>query len=128
MSERRIDQWLDEYGQNHQNPTNKLIHWICVPVITWTVLALLWPLALPVSPFANLAMLLIVVALLFYISLSWPLALGMLLVTLINVQLILWHQQQFELPLWQSALGLFVLAWNLPVYRSQDRRQKAQLL
>lgn len=32
---------LDEYGESHRNPTNKLIHWICVPVIVWTVIALL---------------------------------------------------------------------------------------
>ncbi|MGB5587430.1 MAG: Mpo1-like protein, partial [Gammaproteobacteria bacterium] len=28
-----VQQWLDEYGESHQNPTNKIIHWICVPVI-----------------------------------------------------------------------------------------------
>ena len=39
---RRIDALLAEYGESHQNPTNKLIHWFAVPVIAWTVLALLW--------------------------------------------------------------------------------------
>ena len=34
---RRIDQLLDEYGDSHENRLNKIIHWICVPVIVWTV-------------------------------------------------------------------------------------------
>ena len=34
---RTIDEWLTLYGRDHQNPTNKLIHWICVPVILFTV-------------------------------------------------------------------------------------------
>ncbi|HNA79822.1 MAG TPA: DUF962 domain-containing protein, partial [Turneriella sp.] len=33
-----IDQWLEEYGDSHRNKTNKLIHWICVPTIMFTVL------------------------------------------------------------------------------------------
>ncbi len=32
---RRIDVLLAEYGESHQNPTNKAIHWIAVPVIAW---------------------------------------------------------------------------------------------
>ena len=28
-----LDQWLAEYGESHQNETNKLVHWICVPTI-----------------------------------------------------------------------------------------------
>ncbi len=37
---RKIDALLAEYGESHQNATNKAIHWICVPVIVWTVAAL----------------------------------------------------------------------------------------
>jgi hypothetical protein len=36
---RRIDSLLAEYGESHQNATNKFIHWICVPVIVWTATA-----------------------------------------------------------------------------------------
>lgn len=37
-----IDQWFDEYGESHRNPVNKLTHWICVPLITFSVLGMLW--------------------------------------------------------------------------------------
>ncbi|MDZ7899102.1 MAG: Mpo1-like protein [Arcicella sp.] len=30
-----INQWLAEYGESHQNPTNKTVHWVCVPLIVW---------------------------------------------------------------------------------------------
>ena len=44
---RRIDVLLAEYGESHQNPTNKTIHWIAVPVIAWSVIAILWVLPIP---------------------------------------------------------------------------------
>ena len=39
---RTVNDWLGEYGTSHQNPTNKLLHWICVPLIKLTVFGLLW--------------------------------------------------------------------------------------
>ena len=36
-----IQQWFDEYGESHQNPTNKIIHWICIPLIFWSIIGLL---------------------------------------------------------------------------------------
>lgn len=31
-------QWfLDKYGESHQNATNKLIHWVCVPSIMFSL-------------------------------------------------------------------------------------------
>ena len=39
--------WFDNYAADHQNPTNRLIHWVCVPAITWTVVALVWLIPVP---------------------------------------------------------------------------------
>ena len=36
-----IHDWFNEYGESHQNKTNKLIHWICIPLIFWSIIALL---------------------------------------------------------------------------------------
>ena len=44
---RKIDSLLNEYGDSHRNRLNKLIHWICVPPIVWTVVALLWSIPFP---------------------------------------------------------------------------------
>ena len=72
---RRIDELFARYSESHQNPSNKVIHWICVPLITWSVLALLWSL----TPLA--AYVLIALALAFYAWLSPAIAVGMLAVT-----------------------------------------------
>ena len=45
---RRVDTLLDNYSADHQNPTNQLIHLVCVPLIAWSVSAMLW--AIPSPP------------------------------------------------------------------------------
>ncbi|MGH8195967.1 MAG: Mpo1-like protein, partial [Woeseiaceae bacterium] len=47
---RTMQQWLDEYSHSHRPPTNKTIHWICVPAFLFSVLGLLW--LIPVPRFA----------------------------------------------------------------------------
>jgi uncharacterized membrane protein YGL010W len=71
---RRVDRLFENYGLYHQNPVNKVIHWICVPLIVWSVLGMLGA----VSPVA--AGVAIAAMILFYLFLSVPLALGMLAV------------------------------------------------
>jgi uncharacterized membrane protein YGL010W len=72
---RKIDELFRRYGESHRNPTNKAIHWICVPLITWSLLAALWAWT-PI-----VAYVLIALAIVFYISLSLPIAIGMLVVS-----------------------------------------------
>ncbi|MBK9329125.1 MAG: DUF962 domain-containing protein [Sphingobacteriales bacterium] len=75
-----IDEWLSLYGRDHQHPTNKLIHWICVPVIFFTVLGLFW--CIPVPAFMgkiNFGIVVYLLSLVFYLSLSIPLFIGFLL-------------------------------------------------
>jgi len=110
---RRIDSLLAEYGESHQNATNKFIHWICVPVIVWTVTALLWSLPVPswfiAVPLLNWSTLVILLATFYYLTLSVPLAFGMAVIgaicSAINAS------YGLPLPLWQTALAVFVVAW-----------------
>jgi uncharacterized membrane protein YGL010W len=44
---RSMQSWLDGYSADHRNPVNQVIHWICVPPIVWTVVALLWTVPVP---------------------------------------------------------------------------------
>src|ERR1700759_5346496 len=80
---RTAEQWLNEYGSSHRNPTNEALHWICVPVILWCVMGFLWIIPFPggirsAIPFANWATLIALFAIVYYASLSLPLALGIL--------------------------------------------------
>lgn len=95
-----IEQWFEEYGESHQNPLNKLAHWICVPLITFSVLGMLWALH-PV-----VAMVTVGLALVFYALLSWQLAAVMLVQSL----LMLWMLSLLPQVFWPSVI-IFILAW-----------------
>src|SRR5690554_6734292 len=95
-----INEWFDEYGESHRNPVNKLVHWICVPLITFSVLGVLWAL----HPAA--AVTAVGLALAFYVLLSWQLALVMALQSL----LMLWVLSLMPVVFWPSVI-IFVLAW-----------------
>lgn len=108
---RSAQEWLDAYGESHQNKTNKTIHWICVPVITWTVIALLWEVSFAQNEWLNLGAFFIVAALIFYSRISLTLMIGMGLFAGLSIGLIQLHNANVALALWQSALILFVIAW-----------------
>ncbi len=44
---RTTEQWPSEYGESHQHGTNNLIHWVCVPLIMFSLIGLLW--SIPVN-------------------------------------------------------------------------------
>jgi uncharacterized membrane protein YGL010W len=44
-----MQHWLDSYSADHQHPTNRILHWICVPLILWCVIALVWTVPVPTS-------------------------------------------------------------------------------
>lgn len=114
-----IEQWLDEYGESHRNPTNKALHWVCVPLILFSILGLLW--AIPsgplqalvpaaLEPAATWATLFVLAAGLFYLRLSVPMFLGMGVVAFAALFIChLVHSSSISLP-WLS-VAIFVLAW-----------------
>ncbi len=112
---RRIDRLLAEYGESHRHPLNKAIHWVCVPVITWTVLALLWSVPVPAVfasvPLLNWATLFAALAVLYYLSLSLTLTAGMAAFAALCFWLIAAYQANFAWPLRQFAGGVFAVAW-----------------
>jgi uncharacterized membrane protein YGL010W len=98
---RNVDGLLERYGEFHRNPANKAIHWVCVPLIVWSVLAALWT----VSPLAVYAA--IGVMTVFYLRLSLPLALGMLgLMALMVLPLTLLGSRTLIV-----SIAVFVAAW-----------------
>jgi uncharacterized membrane protein YGL010W len=112
---RSVRDWLAEYGASHQNPTNKFLHWLCVPPIVLSVFGLLWSLPVPaaallLSPWANWATLTALAALLYYLMLSVRLAVGVLIafvVLLASAQAL----ARLPWPLWLTSLVIFAIAW-----------------
>ena len=111
------DQWFAEYGDSHQHATNELIHWICVPVIFFSVLGLIWSIPVPAAlagaaPWFNWVLPAALAILLFYLRLSVPLAAGMFVFMGGCYGLIEWqHLAGCPFPVWKSSLLLFVVAW-----------------
>jgi uncharacterized membrane protein YGL010W len=114
---RTAAQWLDDYGDSHRNPVNKTLHWICVPVIVWCVLGLLWSLPFPAAgmramhPAANWAGAAVLAALFYYSLLSIRLALGALLMLLAFLWSLGLIDRWNGMPLWSICVLLFVAAW-----------------
>lgn len=111
-----IHNWLDEYAVSHQNPTNKLIHWICVPSIMLSLLGLLWAIPVPgfiaaISPLLNWATVFVAFALGYYLMLSPKLAVGMLpvVVVMMIVNYAIWLQVGGWI--WLVAVIIFFVAW-----------------
>ncbi len=105
------EEWLDKYGESHQNPANKLIHWICVPAIMVSVLGLLVSIPTPWSlVHLNPATVLLAVAVGFYSMLSKPLMYGMVVVG-IGCYAIALALAGLPFPLWATSLGIFAVAW-----------------
>lgn len=113
---RSLQSWFDEYGVSHRHPTNKAIHWVCVPAIMLSILGILFYLPRPelmqaLGPrLGNWAMLLIVASLAWYAVLSWRLAIGMLVVTALMVTLLHFFTY-LPWPVWGTCIAIFVAAW-----------------
>lgn len=117
---RKIDRLLAEYGESHQNATNKAIHWICVPLIFLSIMGLIWSIPQgfltqladePINAFINWATLLLVMVLFYYLRLSVSLFFGMLLLIGVFVAITYWLDQSQAVPLWLVSLIIFALAW-----------------
>jgi uncharacterized membrane protein YGL010W len=111
---RRIDRFLGNYSEDHRNGLNQIIHWICVPLIVWTVVAALFAIPVPGTWFrpgawAGFAA---VAAVAFYIRLSRPLGLAMAVVLALLLAFTAWLYALIgPANLLYSALVVFVLAW-----------------
>lgn len=111
---RPIDRWLQSYSGDHVDPTNQLIHLVCVPAILWTVTAGLWIIPVPSAlarPGAWMGMVMFLV-LAWYWRLSRPLAMGMLVafVAFGFLNHALWLRIGSANLGW-LALAVFVAAW-----------------
>ncbi len=115
-----IEQWFEEYGESHQNPTNKRIHFVCVPTIFFSLIGLFSYVSISsltdnlnsgYAFFISLASVIIILILVFYIRLSLSIAIGMLIVSLISLLFNYLIYTSGIIPLWLFSSIIFVLAW-----------------
>jgi uncharacterized membrane protein YGL010W len=110
--------WFDEYAVSHQNVTNQNVHYICVPLIFFSVFGLL--LSIP-APFLknnfslynpiieNWGMVFGLLISIFYLRLGFWYFLEMAFVILLSIVGNFWLGNNFNLL--YTSLIIFVLAW-----------------
>src|SRR5215469_14634446 len=121
VEKRTVEVYFDKYAESHQNPVNKTIHWVCVPLIVFSLLGLVWAIPFPhigflgqYNGFINWASLLIAFSVYYYYRLSPVLSYLMLLIVFAFSYAIIalagWPNTGGP-PLWESCLIIFVAAW-----------------
>tara|TARA_B100000029_G_C16827566_1_gene686610 strand:+ start:32 stop:508 length:477 start_codon:yes stop_codon:yes gene_type:complete len=129
MSEARsIQDWLDAYGESHQDPLNKKIHWIAVPLIFLTIVGLLWSIPRPdffgSNVWINFASLAVIPVFVFYARLSLSLTIGMMLWCGFCLGCCWFYVENVDFELWKASIIVFVLAWIGQFYGHKVEGQK----
>ena len=112
---KKINSLLNQYGESHKNGTNKLIHWICVPAIFFSIVGLVsiipFPWEINIYDGINLswALFALILVLLYYVSLSFPLSLGMFLFS-IGCLFLCSQINGSKYSLW-IYIGIFAVSW-----------------
>ncbi len=113
-----LDQWFEDYAESHQNKTNQLIHFICVPSIFFSIVGMLMSIPSKFitqsigieNPFiGNWATFILVFVLIFYLRLSFSMFFKILLFTVLCI--VGNHYLGQNLPLFYTSLTIFVIAW-----------------
>ncbi len=116
---RKVDLLFAEYSKSHRNATNKLIHWICVPLIFWTILGFVSLIPAPhlcISYFGCISIvssITVVLITLFYLRLSLRISIIMLILTAATEHFIYLTNIYFEKQSWMVYLAVFVVTWIL---------------
>ena len=130
-----MQDWLDAYAVSHQNKTNKAIHFVCVPLIVFSVVGLIMSIpngllkefsGISSDAIANWAVVLLIPIMFFYLRLSIKMSILILsflaLCILGNLKLATYF------PLWQVSLGIFVVAWIGQFYGHKLEGEKPSFL
>ena len=106
-----VDAWLEEYGESHHDHTNKIVHWICVPAIMFSIVGLIGSIPPPsFAPNLSWAVVTVAMAILYYFALSPALAVGMILVSILMLGT-LHHLANAGAPMLAICIAIFVVAW-----------------
>ena len=113
-----LNQWFDEYAVSHQNKTNQLIHYVCVPAIFFSIVGLLMSipsgflrniLNLNNPMIENWAVLFILFGLIFYIRLSFSMFVKIAVFSILCIVGNYYLGQYVSLL--YASIVIFVIAW-----------------
>lgn len=116
---RKIDLLFAEYAESHRNSTNKLIHWICVPLIFWTILGFISLIPAPhfCAPYFGctslVSLIAVILVTLFYLRLSLLIGFIMIFAMLLMEHLAYAVNIHLGNKSWMIFLAVFIITWIL---------------
>ena len=131
---RKIDRLFAEYSESHRNSTNKLIHWICVPFIFWSIIGFVS--LIPSQQFCMLyfgcislvSLIAVILVSVYYFSLSWRIATVMIIIMLLMEHFVFAISHHFPQKAWLFFAAVFVLAWIGQFYGHKIEGKKPSFL
>ncbi len=137
---RPIDRYLEQYSADHQDPVNRMVQGVCIPLMLFAVLGLIWMIPFPeigflkrygYDTFLNWASFVIAALVYYYLRLSATLSYA----TLLSIGLFSFFIVRLEY--WEAAGGpavwivclvllLFSLAGRLIGYRREKKTSPQQ--
>lgn len=114
---RKIDLLFAEYSESHRNFTNKLIHWICVPLIFWSILGFISLIPsksigfIYIGEISYVSFAAIALVTLFYLRLSFIVSIIMFILMVIMESFAYGINIRFKENAWIVYLSVFVITW-----------------
>ena len=113
---RNITEWNEEYGLYHKNKINKIIHWICIPLIIFSLFGLLsllnYNFMIADGHYKiNILGIFITLVMIYYFRLSKNLAFGMLIISLLLIGVIDFISLNDKMSLLYLYSSIFIIAW-----------------
>lgn len=120
LPQKEADVIFDEFDASHRNPSNRLIHFVCIPLLMFAVLGMAWSLPFPYLGFlgryngyVNWASFILAFAVYFYYRLS-PVVSYMLLLLIFAISMIIVKFEKWEIDggpsLWLVSATAFLFA------------------
>jgi len=114
---RKIDLLFAEYAESHRNSTNKLIHWICVPLIFWSILGFISLIPsksigfIYIGEISYVSFAAIALVTIFYMRLSLIISIIMFILMVIMESFAYGINIRFKENAWLVYLSVFVITW-----------------
>ncbi len=130
---RTIEDLLKEYGESHQNPMNKIIHWVCIPLLLFCTFGMIWLIPVPdsfkqISFPINWATILMGMIFIYYSQLSRSLSYGMVFIYSGIIGILYNLVNTYGNGLFLPLFILWVIAWILQIIGHQIEGKKPSFM
>lgn len=112
---KKVDLLFERYGESHQNHTNEFIHWVCVPLIFFSILGLLSLIRIAILQVETveislISLIVILLVTVYYMRLSFIIGFIMF-IAMISVQLLIEKIDKEFTYAWLLYLMIFAISW-----------------